>query len=53
MEKRRQNTGKIDDINKIVAQKELEFIGGIPKAALFMNDSKNKSIDILKCMDTP
>lgn len=41
------------DINKIVAQHELQILGGTPKVNRHWNDTEDKSIDILKCMDVP
>lgn len=41
------------DINKIVAQHELQILGGTPKVNRYWNDTEDKSIDILKCMDVP
>ncbi|MEG0314958.1 MAG: suppressor of fused domain protein [Erysipelotrichaceae bacterium] len=41
------------DINKIVAQHELKILGGTPKVNRYLNDIKDKSIDILICMDVP
>ena len=41
------------DIKKIIAQKELEAIGGTPKVYCYNNEEGNKSVDILSCMDRP
>lgn len=41
------------DINKIVAQHELQILGGIPKVNRYWNHTEDKNIDILNCMDVP
>lgn len=41
------------DINKIVAKKELEVIGGKPKVFRYWDEKEKKSIDILSCVDRP
>lgn len=41
------------EIDKLVAKKELSFIGGQPKVREFWNNLNNKKIDVLKCADTP
>lgn len=39
------------ELNKIVAKTELEFIGGEPKVTEFLNQTDQKKIDILKCVN--
>lgn len=43
----------IMEINKVVAQKELSFIGGKPKVTEFWDDFNNRKVDILKCVNIP
>lgn len=38
---------------KIIANKELEAIGGKPKVYRYWDEKEKKSIDILSCMDRP
>lgn len=38
------------DINKAIAQSELQIFGGIPKVTRYWNDSEDKNIDILKIL---
>ncbi|NFN93489.1 suppressor of fused domain protein [Clostridium botulinum] len=41
------------DINKIIAKKELEVIGGKPKVFRYWDEKEKKSIDIMSCIDRP
>ncbi|MBZ9617596.1 hypothetical protein [Clostridium estertheticum] len=41
------------DINKIIAKKELEVIGGKPKVFRYWDEKKKKSVDIMSCIDRP
>lgn len=41
------------DINKIIAKKELEIIGGKPNVYRYWDEKDKKSIDILSCIDRP
>ena len=41
------------DINKIIARKELEVIGGKPKVYRYWDEYNEKSVDILSCIDRP
>ena len=39
------------DINKIIAKKEVEVIGGKPQVYRYWNKIHEKSIDILSCIN--
>ncbi|WP_343101998.1 suppressor of fused domain protein [Romboutsia sp. MSSM.1001216sp_RTP31141st1_G3_RTP31141_220114] len=41
------------DINKIIARKELEAIGGKPQVYRYWDEENKKSIDILSCVNRP
>ncbi|WP_250675743.1 suppressor of fused domain protein [Paraclostridium ghonii] len=41
------------DINKIIAKKELEVIGGKPQVHRYWDEKHKKSVDILSCVDRP
>lgn len=41
------------EINKAVAQRELQILGGKPKVNRYWNQSEDKNVDVLKCMDVP
>ena len=41
------------DINKIIAKKESEVIGGKPQVYRYWNKTHEKSIDILSCINRP
>lgn len=41
------------DINKIIAKKELEVIGGKPQVYRYYDEKHKKSVDILSCIDRP
>ena len=41
------------DINKIIARKELEVIGGKPQVYRYWDEKYKKSVDILSCVDRP
>lgn len=41
------------DINKIIAKKELDVIGGKPQVYRYWDEKDKKSVDILSCVDRP
>lgn len=41
------------DINKIIAKKELEVIGGKPQVYRFWDEQNIKNVDILSCVERP
>lgn len=41
------------EINKVIAQRELQILGGIPKVTRHWSQSEDKNIDVLKCMNVP
>jgi hypothetical protein len=45
--------GEKMNLNKAVAQKELQVFGGIPKVIQYKSESESKVIDILTCVDVP
>jgi hypothetical protein len=45
--------GENMDINKIIAKKELEVIGGKPQVYRFWDEQNIKNVDILSCVERP
>lgn len=41
------------EMNKIIAQKEFEVIGGKPQVFRYWDDNKKNNIDVLSCADRP
>lgn len=41
------------ELNKVIAKKELEVIGGKPEVFRYRDEREQKSVDILSCIDRP